>query len=317
MMKTADCCKNRWPQVLAQVDCGLSEAALKHRNTSCPVCGGVDRFQFSDKGEGVWFCRGCNRGGGGVQLVMHIKRLGYKEATALIDSALGRVPTTPAKPNGDSAPKPLDPMKPWRTALADLSHTQALAYLGARLILPTPLEARSLRAHPSLWHWPSSSSLPAMVARVTLHDGTELTSHSTFLKPDGSGKADVERPRLFAKCDTIRGGGVWFGAARPEDWLLVCEGIETWISAARLYRVEVGAAALSATGLRLLVLPPLPLAKRIRIFADHDPDGLAAAVIARARWTAEGRQVVISHASEPGLDANDVWLRRLQKAQAA
>ncbi|HZZ21655.1 MAG TPA: toprim domain-containing protein [Roseiarcus sp.] len=317
MMKTADFCKDRWPQVLAEVGCGLSEAALKHKNTSCPVCGGTDRFQFSDKGEGVWFCRGCGRGGGGVQLVMHMKRLGFKEAVALIDSALGRVSTTPAKPNGDSAPKPLDPMKPWRNALPDIADTQVIPYLGARGIVPTALEAASLRAHPQLFHWPSQQTFPAMVARVTLWDGTELTSHSTFLKPDGSAKAEIEKPRLFSKCDSIKGGGVWFGVARPEDWLLVCEGIETWMSAARLYRVEVGAAALSASGLRLLVLPPLPLAKRIRIFADHDPDGLAAAVVARARWTAEGRQVVISHASEPGLDANDVWLRRLQKAQAA
>jgi putative DNA primase/helicase len=315
MMKTADFCKDRWPQVLAEVGCGLSEAALKHKNTGCPVCGGTDRFQFSDKGEGVWFCRGCGRGGGGVQLVMHMKRLGFKEAVALIDSALGRVSTTPAKPNGDSAPKPLDPMKPWRNALPDIADTQVIPYLGARGIVPTALEAASLRAHPQLFHWPSQQTFPAMVARVTLWDGTELTSHSTFLKPDGSGKADVERPRLFAKCDSIRGGGVWVSKALEHEWFGAAEGLESLFSLLRLYDLSAGCAALSATGLKLLTLPPE--ARKIRIFADNDPDGFAAAVVARARWAAEGRAVVISHATTPGLDANDVWLRRLQKAQAA
>lgn len=315
MMKTADFCKDRWPQVLAEVGCSLSEAALKHKNVPCPVCGGTDRFQFSDKGEGIWFCRGCNRGGGGVQLVMHMKRLGFKEATALIDSVLGRVSTTPAKPNGDSAPKPLDPMKPWRNALPDIADTQVIPYLGARGIVPTTLEAASLRAHPQLFHWPSQQTFPAMVARVTLWDGTELTSHSTFLKPDGSAKAEIEKPRLFAKCDSIKAGAVWFGRARPDCEFIVAEGIETLLSALRLYGVGAGAAALSATGLRSLVLPGE--AKRVRIFADHDPEGFAAAATARARWAAERRQVTISHASEKGADANDVWLRRLQKARAA
>ena len=316
MMKTADYCKDRWPQVLVEVGCGLSVAALAHKNVPCPVCGGTDRFQFSDKGEGIWFCRGCNRGGGGVQLVMHMKRLGFKEATALIDSVLGRVSTTPAKPNGDSAPKPLDPMKPWRNALPDIADTQVIPYLGTRGIVPTALEAASLRAHPQLFHWPSQQTFPAMVARVTLWDGTELTSHSTFLKPDGSGKADVEKPRLFAKCDSIRGGGVWVSRALEHEFSASRKVSKACFRCCGLYGLSAGCAALSATGLRLLVLPPLPLASKVRIFADHDADGLAAAVVARARWAAERRAVVISYASEKGADANDVWLRR-QKAQAA
>src|SRR5262249_21222401 len=102
---TADLCSGRWPSIFMQLGFGFSDKLLAHKNVPCPVCGGTDRFQFSDKGEGIWFCRGCNRGGGGVQLVMHMKRLGFKEATALIDSVLGRVSATPAKPNGDSAPK--------------------------------------------------------------------------------------------------------------------------------------------------------------------------------------------------------------------
>jgi putative DNA primase/helicase len=315
MMKTVDYCKDRWPQVLAAADCGLSEKALAHKNTACPVCGGSDRFQFSDKGDGVWYCRGCGRGGGGVQLVMHIKRLGYKEATALIDSALGRVPAARGSSNaGAGADRPNDPMKPWRNALPSLIDTQVLSYLGVRGIVLTATEASSVRAHPQLFHWPSQQTFPAMVARVTLWNGTELTSHSTFLKPDGSDKVEVEKPRLFSKCDSIKGGAVWFARARPDREFIVAEGIESLLSSLRLYGAEAGAAALSANGLRLLVLPGE--AKRVRVFADNDPEGLAAAVTARARWADEGRAVVISHASEKGADANDVWLRR-QKAQTA
>ena len=65
-----------------------------------------------------------------------------------------------------------------------------------------------------------------MVARVTLANGVDLTSHQTFLRPDGSGKAPIDKPRLFAAGGKTANGGVWFGKANPELEFIVGEGVE-------------------------------------------------------------------------------------------
>jgi hypothetical protein len=105
---------------------------------------------------------------------------------------------------------------------------------------------------------------------------------------------------------------VWFGTVNPDCELVVGEGIESSMSAARLYHAAASVAALSAVGIRNLILPPE--AKLVRVFADHDPDGkgVAAATAACRRWREEGRAVVVVQAREAGGDANDLWQRRIE-----
>ena len=69
-----------------------------------------------------------------------------------------------------------------------------------------------------------------MLARVALATGEDITSHQTFIEPDGSGKAEIEKPRLFSAGGKTAGGGVWFGAADPEREFIVAEGIESTLS---------------------------------------------------------------------------------------
>ena len=150
-----------------------------------------------------------------------------------------------------------------------------------------------------------------MLARVSLANGADLGTHQTFLRPDGSGKAPLgDKARLFAAGGRCAGGGVWFGVADPNREFIVAEGIESCLSALRLFGVAAGCAALSELGVRRLVLPPE--ARKVRVFADNDElgQGLAAAREAGLRWRAEGREVAASIASSVGEDANDVWLRR-------
>ena len=37
----------RWDEILAA--CGVAETILRKRNGPCPLCGGTDRFVYSDK----------------------------------------------------------------------------------------------------------------------------------------------------------------------------------------------------------------------------------------------------------------------------
>ena len=53
----------RWTEILRTL--GVDEKVLNKRNQPCPMCGGTDRFQYTDKfGEGNYHCRGCGPAGG-------------------------------------------------------------------------------------------------------------------------------------------------------------------------------------------------------------------------------------------------------------
>ena len=89
-----------------------------------------------------------------------------------------------------------------------------------------------------------------MLARVALATGEDITTHQTFIEPDGSGKADIEKPRLFAAGAKKTGGGVWFGVPDPAREFVIAEGIESTLCAMRIFGVAAGCAALSEGGVR-------------------------------------------------------------------
>lgn len=56
-------------------------ASGKPKDCPCPLCGGRDRFQFKDRGEGHWVCRHCG-GGDGFNLLMGMNRWSFPKALA-------------------------------------------------------------------------------------------------------------------------------------------------------------------------------------------------------------------------------------------
>ena len=308
----AERCKGRWPDILRRLGI-LSSAALAGKDSPCPICGGVDRFRFSDKGFGRWFCRGCGQGGDGVRLIQAIKRIDFALAATMVESVVGKVSYASSSSGAKDPDAPKDPMKSWRNAGPFIRNSPVDIYLKRRGLELTDDEAGALRFSPALWHWCSKTRWPAMLARVALATGEDITTHQTFVEPDGSGKADIEKPRLFPAGGKTIGGGVWFGAADPEHEFIVAEGIESLLSALRLFGVTSGCAALSAGGIHNLILPPA--ARLVRIFPDHDELGqsVAAARDATRRWRGEERTVRATMSPNVGEDANDTWLARLRK----
>jgi Toprim domain/CHC2 zinc finger len=262
----------------------------------------------------LFYCRPSKEGGDAIEMVRHVQGCTKVEALAFItgNKISQRADRTSSPPDSTTeSSKPCDPMKFFRHAgplvrgcTADLYFSQP------RRIDLTDIERACLRFSPALWHWPSHTKWSAVVAEVALADGTPLTSHMTFLEPDGSDKAPLgEKARLFAAGGKTATGAVWFGAPNPTEEFIVAEGIEPALSAARIFNCESSAAALSANGIRTLILPAA--ARRVRIFADNDKlgQGVAAARDAARRWIAEGRTVAVSMAPNVGEDANDVWLK--------
>jgi putative DNA primase/helicase len=323
MSAIADRCRGKWSSILIGVGVGLTEAARKGRDAPCPICGGKDRFRFSNKdGLGLWYCHGCGEGGDGVKLVMKAKGLDFKSPAKLIDGALGHCNFySPSDANGYSSGcathagggdnRPKDVLRSWRDAYPDIRNTTVEAYLKGRGLTLTENEAKALRFHPALFHHPTKGKWPAMIAAVARADNTIITCHQTFLQIDGSGKAPVEKPKLFPSGVDPAGAAAWFGTPDPTYDFVVAEGIESALSAMRILGVQAGCAALSTWGIKRLVLPQ-PV-RRVTVFADSDElqQGVAAANEARRRWQGEGRTVGVLQAEREGDDANDVWLRRL------
>lgn len=157
----------------------------------------------------------------------------------------------------------------------------------------------SLRFHPETWHGPTAKRYPALVALV---EGAGMAAvHRTYLRPDGSGKADVEPAK--AMLGATAGGAVRLtGGLGP---LVVAEGIETALSLASglLARPATIWAALSTSGIRGLHLPPQP--GRLTIATDGDKPGREAGHTLAERAHALGWAVSLLPAPD-GRDWNDI-----------
>jgi putative DNA primase/helicase len=140
-----------------------------------------------------------------------------------------------------------------------------------------------------------------MVALVTDVADKPVAIHRTYLSPSGRGKAPVDPPRMAL--GPIAGNAIRLSPVGEE--LFVGEGIETAMSAVVAGRAAWS--AVSAMGLRALVLPDE--VRKVGVLVDSDDDGACerAANEAGCRWLREGRQVLL-HRAPPGQDFNDVLM---------
>lgn len=147
------------------------------------------------------------------------------------------------------------------------------------------------------WH-PSGYRFPMMLARID--GGARFAVHRTYLSPDG-GKASIDPNK--AMLGACAGGAVH--VAQGDGPLVVAEGIETALSLASglLAKPATIWAALSTSGMRGLVLPPVP--GRLTIAADGDQAGRDAAMALAAKADALGWRVSLLPAPD-GRDWNDV-----------
>ena len=171
-------------------------------------------------------------------------------------------------------------------------------YLAGRgLMMPSPA---SIRFAPSLWHGPSRQEWPAMIAAVQAPDGAIRGVHRTYLAKDGAAKAPISPAKMML--GDCMAGAVRFANAGAE--LAIAEGIETALSFQQMTGVATWAALLTS-GVKSVVLPPLPLAQTVFLIVDADPAGEACCNFAAQRFVAEGRRVKLARPTR-GKDMNDV-----------
>ena len=144
--------------------------------------------------------------------------------------------------------------------------------------------------------------------------GEAINLHRTWLRADGSGKAPTGTPRRLLK------GHPALGVIRlwPDDettmGLVIGEGIETCLTAAKAGIAPCWAAMTAGNVARFSVLPGL---EGITVLVDHDrPDrrgrqaGIQSGVVLVERYAAAGfhtdRDVVIFLPGGEGLDVADL-----------
>jgi hypothetical protein len=164
-------------------------------------------------------------GGNLIHLTMALHGLSYADARRRAAEWLGQ-PDLAMAGRGQANPKNRDDEQQqaekarlWKlkrvrqmvhAARPGLGGTLAETYLAARGIDPFVLGrlTKAVRFNPSLEYWkgrrtePDGSKrpgpmLPAIVLAITNKDQQICGVHCTFLKPDGSGKADVEKAKLM------------------------------------------------------------------------------------------------------------------------
>ena len=262
----------------------------------CPACGYAAGLVVTQRdGRALWWCASCQDGAA---------------VTEAIRGAMGGNWTPPqrqdraAGPAASSANKTALARDMWDAARPHPG-TLVDVYLAARGL--AGVQSVELRFHPAAPH-PGGGRLPAMIAAIRCTSTGALQAvHRTYLRADGRGKADVEPAK--ASLGPVRGGAIMLEPLRDDAPLVMAEGIETALSAARLFG---GAAwsAISAGNLAALPLPALPAAAVVLIAADPDPPGQRDAAAAARAWKAEGRQVRIATPDNPADDFNDLWRAR-------
>lgn len=221
------------PATLAEAGIKLPRASVGWHGTSCPECA-RQKVRPRDDALGVeimtdggarWSCRRCAWCGWlalftceacAWQSYRHERSCGAcgwepgKATARHQENPRGRDRPRPQPPAPEPTPRPggfpAAATTLWRSCQPIVPGTVAAAYLVRRgCTLPHP--EGDLRWHPALRH-PSGHVGPALVALVTDAVTIEpMTLHRTWLAPDGSGKAEIDKPRLL-----------WPGRPRPAAW---------------------------------------------------------------------------------------------------
>jgi hypothetical protein len=263
---------------------------------ACPACGYANAFVLADGQHGpIGWCASCQD----------------REAIA---AALGRpqrapIPVPRSKDARDTQARVERAERLWRGS-EPLLNTAAAVYLEARgighLIGCIDLRFRVDCPRPS--GTPERPvRLPALIAAVRDVNGAFIGIHRTFLRRDGSGKAEIEPAK--ASLGPVRGGAVRLATIEQvleAGELVIAEGVETASSAGLLLNLPAWAAISAGNLARGIVLPTS--VRRVLIAADRDAAGYDAAQSALFRLKREGREVRVALPDLDGQDFNNVLL---------
>lgn len=300
-----DRARGHWQHILPQF--GVDSRHLDGKHHPCPKCEGKDRWRFDNlRDEGTSICGQCGSRSG-IQMVMDMSGLSFGQAAAEIEKIIGDAPPPPpSPPKKDAAEKYAEAVEFWRTGKRLVEGDPVDLYLRRRVGFYQPTKAlKFIPATPF-----SGSTYPAMVSAYVDVHGDLAGVQRTFLTLDGhKAGLDPDRWNTGALPD---GGAIRLG--QHDKVLGIAEGVETALSATRLYALPVWA-ALNEN--RLEVWQPPEGVTEIVVFGDADMNcvGQAAAFALGKRLSRDKtRTVQVMIPPDLGTDWNDVLQRQEQAA---
>lgn len=277
------------PRELAELLAGHIETLARELTASEPTSRGRAEIRFRRKGSlaiatagtkrGRWHDHEAGAGGDALGLVAHLRGVPMRDAYGWALAWLGLGAASGRRPEPQ---RPVQLPAPPRAArdTADLARriwregipaagTLAESYLASRgLAVP---EGAPLRFHPACPR--GAERLPAMLALMTTPETAEPCGvHRTFIRADGSGKAEGQAKMMAGAAGVIR-------LVPSEDVTLglgLAEGIETALAVMQRtgWRPVWAASSSGAIGR----FPALPGLEALTIFADTGAAGVGAAV---------------------------------------
>lgn len=300
----------RWPNILPSL--GVAREFLSSKHGPCPICAGIDRFRFDNKGgRGTWFCSHCGSGSG-VDLVMRLHGVEFLEAKRMIEPLIGAASFE--APRVQRGVDPAKHLEAWQRANRLIGSDPASLYLRNRGITFDQAPA-SLRWIGNARYYREVGAFtehPAMIAVFVSPDRATTILHRTYLTEDGH-KAELGcdekgvawTAKKLARGNVPKGGAVRLAASA--ETMGIAEGIETALAASILAGIPVWAAV---TADLLMAWQPPENVKHVLIFADNDQSyagqykgfGLA------YRLRTMGLNVEVRMPPEQGDDWNDVLM---------
>lgn len=301
---TAEKARGQWHTILPAL--GISREHLKNRHGPCPLCGGKDRFRYDNmNGSGTFYCNSCGAGDG-FRLVQLYNGWSFKDAATEVDNFLGHNPKPEHQQVDLEDQKRIEFLRRlWVNSWPSREGDYTDGYLKSRKLF---LPKRGLRTARSI-RGMDGNDYPAMLGEVSDANGKITSLHRTFLNPMAPGKAETGTQRAIVRGTVPDGSAIrLFGHG---ETLGVAEGIETALSAARIFRVPTWS-TINTSLMRKFVVPSG--VKKLFVFADHDESyaGHAAAYELAARACAAARrngvedfEVDVQVAPDVGMDWAD------------
>lgn len=293
MIDVREYAKGKWLVLLPNL--GVDGKFLSRRNGPCPVCGGRDRFRFTDyNGEGRYYCNQCGPGDG-FDLVEKVTGKKFNEVRDYIMKNAGEV-----KPNT----QPLDreacykeQANVWGNGRKPMIDGLVDRYLWSRGISLPDFRFKNIRENKD-----------GMIARVTDENDSGINIHRTFLirKDD---KSVTRTEKKIMKGEIPKGSAIRL--SEVQEVLGIAEGIETALSAWKLFGVPTWS-LISTVGM-VNWIPPEEV-KTVVVYADNDENyaGQAAAyAIANKLVTRFKKNVEVRIPPRVGWDWNDALINQL------
>lgn len=321
MSEIAQLCQHRWTDILQSF--GVNPVALNGRNQPCPLCGGKNRYRFTNyQGNGTVVCSQCMQPEecvDGFEFLMRLTGKQFKEIAQEVRGVLGETRARPPQ-NSDVERHRARLRKVWADANPLSKGCPTHLYLLNRGLAGIEFgRLESLRCHPGLDYWHVEGNelpyklgiFPAMIGLVTTTDGHPATLHCTYLTSEGK-KASVDPVRkMMTPSRSFGGGAVRLATPASGQPLAVAEGIETAL-AIKLQHPDFCPWAVISAGNMEKFMPPDEVSSAIYIAADNDHSfvGQAAAFTLARKLSAKKHKASVLMPEKKGTDFNDQLIQQ-------